>query len=129
MTRRASGCALVASLLLDEGVDDQSDEYDVDCPPVRSLPENPLQSIPDGIEVEDDEQKRDEERNPHPRLELKGLAFFHVRSPFQVRGFSIVSEEFEFYNTLKSFNCKGFSHHIFLRSRSGDFWVSDTMKI
>jgi|GEM_PF-7100044 len=82
MTRRASGCAHVASLLLNEGVDDDSDEHDVDRPPVGPLPENLLQSIPDGIEVEDDKQKRDEERNPHPRLELKGLTFFHIRPPF-----------------------------------------------
>ena len=74
----------IASLFLAEEseVDDHADEGDVDGPLVSPFSEDLLQSVPDGIEVEDEEKCGDNERNPHPRLEFKGLLFVHDCSPF-----------------------------------------------
>lgn len=75
-----------SSLLLDECVDDEGDEDDVDGPLVGTLTEGFLQRIPDGIEVENQQQDGDGESDQHPRLELKGLLLFHCDTSFSLIG-------------------------------------------
>ncbi len=57
MTRRARCGANIISLFLlaeEDEVNDYANEDDVDCPLVRSLPEQLLQPIADRVEAEDE---------------------------------------------------------------------------
>lgn len=67
LARRTSGPAHVVSLLLQHDKDYES-ENDIPEPQICSWPEDLLQLIPDGMEVEGDQQ-HDEERYQYPQLE------------------------------------------------------------
>ena len=80
MIRQASGNSTASSLLLAEKseIDDQANDDDIDRPLVSTFAENLVQSVPDGIEVEQETKNSDREQCHHPQLDFKRLLLVHV---------------------------------------------------
>lgn len=81
LIRLANGNCCASSLLLAEKseIDDQADDDDIDRPLVSAFAENLIQSVPNGIEIEQETKNSDGEQCHHPQLDFKRLFLIHAR--------------------------------------------------
>jgi hypothetical protein len=80
LIRQASGNWCASSLPLAEKseIDNQADDDDVDRPLVSAFAENLIQSVPNGIEIEQEAKDSNREQCHHPQLDFKRLFLVHV---------------------------------------------------